>query len=85
MQIVVVHEGDPAAEEWIDRSPIHLLQVVLAGVVGRMRLTGEDQLQGASARVQNGEQAIGVVEDQLRTFVTREPACEPDCERTRIE
>ena len=44
MQVVVVDEGDAAAERRIDRAAVDLLQVMLAGLVGRMRLAGEDDL-----------------------------------------
>src|SRR3954463_10451778 len=48
VQIVVVHEGDPAAEHRIDRAPVDLLQVVLAGLVGRRRLAGKHDLHRAA-------------------------------------
>ena len=44
MQVVVVHEGDTPAELRIERALVDVLQVMLADVVGRMRLAGEEDL-----------------------------------------
>ena len=50
VQVVVVDEGDAAAEQRIERAPVDVLQMVLAEIVGRMRLAGEDDLHRASRR-----------------------------------
>ena len=44
VQVVVVDEGEAAAEDRIERAPEDALQVVLGRVVGRMRLAGEHDL-----------------------------------------
>ena len=44
VQVVVVHEGDAAAEHGVERAPIDPLQVMLARFVGRVRLAGEHDL-----------------------------------------
>ena len=49
VQVVVVDEGDAAAEQRIERALVDALQVVLADVVGGMRLAGEDDLDRPSA------------------------------------
>ena len=85
MQIVVVDERDAAAEHRIDRAAVDLLQVVLADLVGRMRLAGEDDLHRPPRGVQDAEQPIRVVEDQLRPLVAGEAAGEADRQRVRIE
>ena len=48
VQVVVVDERDAAAEHRIERAPVDALQVMLADVVGRMRLAGEDDLHRPS-------------------------------------
>ena len=44
VQVVVVDEGDAPAEHRVERAPVDPLQVMLADVVGRVRLAGEDDL-----------------------------------------
>ena len=65
MQVVVVDERDAAAEQRIERAPVDALQVVLADVVGGMRLAGEDDLHRPLRRVQDAREPLGIVEDQL--------------------
>ena len=50
VQIVVVDERDAAAEQRIERALVDALQMVLADVVGRVRLAGEDDLHRAARR-----------------------------------
>ena len=78
MEVVVVHEADAAAEFRVERAPEDLLQVVLADVVGRMRLAGEHDLHGAAGRRQDPREAIGVREDQLGALVAGEAPGEAD-------
>ena len=85
MQVVVVDEGDAAAEHRIDGAAVDLLEVVLAGLVGRMRLAGEDDLHRPARGVQDAHQPLGVVEDQLGPLVAGEAAGEADRQRVRIE
>ena len=44
MEVVVVHERDAPVERVVQRPPVDALEVVLADVVGRVRLAGEDDL-----------------------------------------
>ena len=44
VQVVVVHERDPATVGGVDRVAVNLLQMLLAGVVGGMRLAGKEHL-----------------------------------------
>ena len=53
VQVVVVDEGDAAAVTRVDGVAVDLLQMVLAGVVGRVRLAGEHDLHGRRGRRQN--------------------------------
>ena len=85
MQVVVVDERDAAAERRIDGAAVDLLQVVLAGLVGGMRLAGEHDLHRAAGGVQDAQQPIGVVEDQLGPLVAGEAAREADRQRVGIE
>ena len=85
VQIVVVDECDAAAINRIDCVPIDLLQVMFAGIVGRMRLAGEDDLHVPSGRRQQPDEPVGIPEDQLRPLVAGEPAREADGQRSRIE
>ena len=55
VQIVVVDEGDASAVDRIDRVAIDLLQMMLAGVVGRMRLAGEHDLHVPAGATRAGE------------------------------
>ena len=85
VQVVVVDERDASAELRIERALVDALQVVLADVVGRMRLAGEDDLHRAGRRVQDAREPIRVVEDQLGPLVAGEAAREADRQRVRIE
>ena len=86
VQVVVVDEGDAAAEHRVEGAPEHALQVVLGRVVGRMRLAGEDDLhrRGRRAFSMPG-QPLGVVEDQLGALVGGEAARVADGERVGVE
>ena len=59
--------------------------MVLADVVGRMRLAGEDDLHRPAGGVQDPREPIGVVEDQLGPLVAGEAAREADRQRVGIE
>ena len=85
VQVVVVDEGDAAAELRIDGVAVDLLEVVLARLVGGVRLSGEDDLHGPARGGQDRGEAIGVVEDQLRALVAGEAPGEADRQRVRIE
>src|SRR5688572_8011249 len=85
VEVVVVDEANPPAELWIDGSPVDPLQMMLADVVCRVRLAGEDDLHRASGRCQNPRQSIRVEEDELGPLVSGEATCEPDRQRVVIE
>ena len=71
VQVVVVHERDPSAKLRIDRAAVDLLQMMLADIVGRMRLAREDDLHRAPRRVQDLLQPFRVVEYQLDATCNR--------------
>ena len=50
VQVVVVDERDAAAEPRIERVAEDVLQMMLAGFVGRVRLAGEHELHGPARR-----------------------------------
>ena len=85
MQVVVVDEGDASAVDGVDRVAINLLQMMLAGIVGRMRLARKDDLHVPAGRRQQANQPVGILEDQLRPLIRRETAGEADRQRARIE
>src|SRR5262245_55112712 len=58
---------------------------MLAGVVGRMRLAREDDLQRSPGVLQHAKQAIGIAEEEGGALVRREAAGEADRQRFRIE
>ena len=43
VEVVVLDEGDAAGKDRVERAAEDALHVVLAGVVGRMRLAGKDE------------------------------------------
>ena len=85
VQIVVVDEGDAPAVDRVDRVAIDLLQMPFAGVVGRMRLSGEHDLHVPPRRRQQPDEAVGISEDQLGPLVRREAPREADRQRSRVE
>src|SRR6266542_5065075 len=59
--------------------------MMLADVVRRMRLSGENELHRPAAGIQDPGQPLRVVKDKLWPFVAGEPACEPNRQRLRLE
>ena len=84
VQVVVVDEGDAPAELRIERAFVDALQVVLADVVGRMRLAGEDDLHRPSGGVEDARETIGIVEHQLGALVAGEAAGEAERQRVGL-
>ena len=64
MQIVVFDERDATTEARVERAPIDALQRVLATLVGRVRLAGEDDLDRPLRIVEQAGQTIRIREDQ---------------------
>ena len=58
MQVVVVDERDAAAELRIERALVDALQVMLADVVGGMRLAGEHDLHGPAGARSGSARAV---------------------------
>src|SRR5437667_9663696 len=52
--------------------------MVLADVVGRVRLAGEDDLHRPFFGIEDAREAIGIMKDELRPLVSREPPREAD-------
>ena len=72
VQVVVVDEGDAAAEQRIERAPVDALQVVLAGC----RRPGAPcrrrrSAPGAATALRMPASRVGVAEDQLRAACSR--------------
>ena len=59
MQIVVVDERDAAGEHRVGGALVDLLQVMLSGLIGRVRLAGEDDLHRPPGGVEDAEQRSG--------------------------
>ena len=85
VQVVVLDEGDAPGKDRVERATENALQVVLAGVVGRMGLAGKDDLHRPARRVQDASQPIGIAEDERGTFVAGEPAGESQRERVVVQ
>ena len=85
MQVVVVDERDAAAEQRIERALVDALQMMLADVVGRVRLAREDDLHRAARGVEDAREPLGIVEDQLGALVAGEAAREADGQRVGLE
>ena len=85
VQVVVVYEGHSPAECGIECPLVHTLQMMLARVVGRVSLAGEDQLDRSLGRVENATQPLRVGEDELRAFIVGEPSREADGQCVRVE
>ena len=82
VQVVVVDERDAAAEQRIERASVDALQMMLADVVGRVRLAGEDDLHRPARGVEDPREPFGVVEHELRPLVAGEAAREADRQRS---
>ena len=85
VQVVVVDERHAPAKQRIERAPVDPLQMMLAHIVGRMRLAGKDNLHRPADAVENARQTIRVVKDQLGPLVAGEAPREPNRQRVGIE
>ena len=85
VQIVVVDEGDASAEQRIERALVDALQMVLADIVGRMRLAGEDDLDRPAGRVEDPRQPLRIVKHEFRPLVAGEAPREADRQRVGFE
>src|SRR5690348_10560049 len=59
--------------------------MMLAGFVGRVRLSGEDDLERTTRVVDEFREAFDVTEDQVGTLVAGKAAREAERQRVRIE
>ena len=85
VDVVIFDEHDAAGEAAVVAEVFDLLDEVLAGLVGRMGLAGEDELHGALRIVDQLGQRIHLAEEQVGPLVRGEAACEADGERVGIE
>ena len=85
MHIIILEKRNPSLESRIARRAIDLLEQLLAGHVGGMRLAGEHELDRARAVGENSNQPLDVVKDEIRTLVRREAPREPDRQDVGIE
>ncbi len=85
VKVVVVHKGNASAKSRIHCPLVDMLEMMLADVVRRMRLAGENDLHRIPGGIEDFRQPLRVSEDQLRTLVPRKSTSEADGERCRIE
>jgi hypothetical protein len=85
VHVVVLEERHPALEFRVAGELVDALEDFLAGVVGRVRLAGEDDLHRAPRIHQQPPEPLEVAEDQVSPLVGREPAGEADGERRRVQ
>jgi hypothetical protein len=85
VQIVDVDEGDAAAERGVNGMRVNALQVMCAGIIGRMGFSGENGPLRSSERRQNVRQSLGVSKNQFREFTIGKPAGESNGECRRVQ
>src|SRR6266480_3901800 len=85
VHLVVFQEGDPALEPGFARERVYALEHLLAGLVGRVRLPGEDKLDRSPRVGQEALQPVEIAEDQRRPLVGREPPGESDRQGALLE
>jgi len=85
VHLVVFQEGDPALEPGFARERVYALEHLLAGLVGRVRLPGEDKLDRSPRVGQEALQPVEIAEDQRRPLVGREPPGESDRQSALLE
>src|SRR6185436_15837925 len=83
--VVVLEDEDPSAELPRARALEDLLDDALTGAVRRMRLAGEDQLDGPLLVPQEAGEPVDVVEDQAGALVGREAPGEADRQDVRVQ
>jgi hypothetical protein len=83
--VVVGDEDEAVADIGVSGELGDLLDQALAGMVGRVSLSGEDELHGSISVEQKCTQPIDLVQQEVRSLVRGEATGEPDCEDVRIE
>ena len=69
----------------MSRGPYDLLYELLARLIFRVGLPGEDELHGPAVSVHDAAQAVGVAKYEGGALVGREAARKADCERLRVQ
>ena len=85
VHVVVFEEGHAALELGVTGELIDALEDFLAGIVGGVRLAGEDDLHRPPGIDEEAAQAIEVAEDQVGTLVRGESPRKADRQRGRVE
>ncbi len=85
MDVVVLDEHEIARKFAVLAQVNDLLDEAFAVVVARMRLAGEDELDGALLVVRELHDVLELLENQRRAFVGGEAAREADGQRVGIQ
>ena len=85
VDVVVFDEHDAAGEARIVAQVGDLLDELLAGLVGRVGLAGEDELHRSLRVVDQLEQLVELAEEQVGSLVGGEAAGEADRQRAGVE
>ena len=83
--VVVGQEHDAVPDLGVVGEAHHLLDQLLAALVGRVRLAGDDQLHRALGVQQEPLEPLGVAQHQRQPLVRRDAAREADGEHVRVE
>ena len=74
VDVIVLHKHELVVELGISHQFGNLLQDSLAGLVQRMSLAGEYELHRSIRIVHHRSQPLDIGQNQVRSFVSREPA-----------
>src|SRR5581483_3634623 len=85
VDVVVLDEDDAPGEARVAAQPGDLLQQMLARVVPRVRLAGEDELDGLDRVIDQADEALDEAEEERGALVGGEAAGEADGQRLRAE
>ena len=78
VQVIILEESDPSFEARIPGIGVDPLKHLLSGLVRRMGLTGEDELNRFPRIGQKLQESVLVVEDQVGPLVGSKPPGEPN-------
>src|SRR5690606_27096461 len=82
--LVILDERNASTEPRIPRLKVDLLDELLAALIGRVGLAGEDELDWALRVGQDPGQPIDIAEEQRRALVRRETPGETEREDVRV-
>src|SRR5258707_15610299 len=84
VKVVVVHKSNASAESRIHCPLVDMLEMMLADVVRRMRLAGENDLHRIPGGIEAFRQPLRVSEYQLRSLEPRKSVRGADSQRYRV-